>query len=202
MKNSRLVLLTIICLFLISCVSTIPGEKAVILQNLSTEYFNIAENYLAQKNYSKAIENYKLSLRSAKNENLNQTKYQLARAYALNKNFGEAEDIFFDLYQQEKTNTILAESLAYCYGKNGKLQDSINIYKELYTKTPYQEEIAKNYYLLLLETKEYDEAKTVLEKFKIDFPESKNISVLEENFKKATEVPKETETEDKSDIKE
>ena len=76
MKNSRLVLLTIICLFLISCVSTIPGEKAVILQNLSTEYFNIAENYLAQKNYSKAIENYKLSLRSAKDENLNQIKYQ------------------------------------------------------------------------------------------------------------------------------
>ena len=106
----------------------------MILQNLSAEYFNIAENYLSQKNYSKAIENYKLSLRSAKNENLNQTKYQLARAYALNKDYAEAEDIFYDLYQQEKDNTILAESLAYCYGKNGKLQDSINIYKELYEK--------------------------------------------------------------------
>ena len=84
----------------------------MILQNLSAEYFNIAENYLSQKNYSKAIENYKLSLRSAKNENLNQTKYQLARAYALNKDYAEAEDIFYDLYQQEKDNTILAESLA------------------------------------------------------------------------------------------
>ena len=76
----------------------------MILQNLSTEYFNIAENYLAQKNYSKAIENYKLSLRSAKNENLNQTKYQLARAYALNKNFGEAEDIFL-IYINKKKQT-------------------------------------------------------------------------------------------------
>ena len=192
-------MLTVTCLFLFSCVSTIPGEKVVILQNLSAEYFNIAENYLSQKNYSKAIENYKLSLRSAKNENLNQTKYQLARAYALNKDYAEAEDIFYDLYQQEKDNTILAESLAYCYGKNGKLQDSINIYKELYEKAPYREEIAKNYYLLLLETKEYDEAKSVLEKFKIDFPESKNISVLEENFKKATEVLDETKTENETE---
>lgn len=171
----------------------------MILQNLSAEYFNIAENYLSQKNYSKAIENYKLSLRSAKNENLNQIKYQLAFSYALNKDYEEAENIFYDLYQQEKDNTILAESLAYCYGKNGKLHDSINIYKELYEKAPYREEIAKNYYLLLLETKEYDEAKSVLEKFKIDFPDSKNISVLEENFKKATEVLDETKTENETE---
>ena len=76
---------------------------------------------------------------------------------------------------------------------------SVANYKELYEKAPYREEIAKNYYLLLLETKEYDEAKSVLEKFKIDFPESKNISVLEENFKKATEVLDETKTENETE---
>lgn len=52
---------------------------------------------------------------------------------------------------------------------------------------------------MLLETKEYDEAKSVLEKFKIDFPESKNISVLEENFKKATEVLDKTKTENETE---
>ena len=166
------------------------------MQNLSAEYFNIAENYLSQKNYSKAIENYKLSLRSAKDENLNQIKYQLARSYAMNQNYSEAEDIFFELYEQEQSNIILAQSLAYCYMKNGKPEESIAIYEKLYKENPYQENIANNYFLLLLESKKVEEAKSVLETFKIDFPESTKTSVLEENLKKATEVLEKTENKD------
>ena len=196
MKNLRFILVGFICFFLFSCVSTIPGEKEVILQNLSAEYFNIAENYLSQKNYSKAIENYKLSLRSAKDENLNQIKYQLARSYAMNQNYSEAEDIFFELYEQEQSNIILAQSLAYCYMKNGKPEESIAIYEKLYKENPYQENIANNYFLLLLESKKVEEAKSVLETFKIDFPESTKTSVLEENLKKATEVLEKTENKD------
>ena len=196
MKNFRLILQGFICFFLFSCVSTIPGEKEVILQNLSAEYFNIAENYLSQKNYSKAIENYKLSLRSAKDENLNQIKYQLARSYTKNKNYSEAEDIFFELYEQEQSNIILAQSLAYCYMKSGKVNESIAIYEKLFKENPYQEDIANNYFLLLLEAQKVDEAKSVLEVFKIDFPESTKISVLEENLKKLTEVPEKIETND------
>ena len=157
------------------------------MQNISVEYFNIAENYLAQKNYSKAIENYNLSLRSAKKENINQTKYQLAKAYALNKNYTEAEDILFDLYQQEQTNSILAQSLAYCYAKNGKIQQALTMYKTIYVEKQKQEDVANNYFLLLLEAKEFDEANSVLEQFKADFPESTKIKTLEDNLKKATE---------------
>ena len=193
MKRCRLILLGFTCFFLFSCVSTIPGEKEVILQNLSAEYFNIAENYLNQKNYSKAIENYNLSLRTAKTENLNQIKFQLAKAYALNKSYLEAEKAFYELYEQEKSNTILVQSLAFCYGKNGKIDEALTLYKDIYLENPSQEDVANNYFLLLLEAKQIDEAKSVLEKFKTDFPESKKISTLEKNFGKATEVPKESE---------
>lgn len=177
----------ILCFSLFSCVSTIPGEKEIILKNLSAEYFNIGENYFSQKNYPKAIENYQLSLRSAQTEDLNQIKYQLASAYVLNKNYKEAEDIFLKLYQQEKDNIILAQSLAYCYAKNGKIEDSLLIYKDIYTQNPYQEDIGSNYFLLLLEANEIDEAKIVLEKIKTDFPESSKIPLLEENLKKAND---------------
>ena len=177
----------ILCFFLISCVSAIPGEKSVILHNISAEYFAIAENYLAQKNYSKAIDNYKLSLRSAKKEDVNQIKYQMGYAYALSEKYSEAEDIFVGLYKQEKSNRILAESLAFCYAKTGKLDDALAIYQTLYAENPYTEEIANNYFLVLLEANQIEVAKEVLDKFKEDFPESKKISILEENLKKLTE---------------
>ena len=108
----------------------------------------------------------------------------------------EAEDIFFELYELEQSNIILAQSLAYCYMKNGKPKESIAIYEKLYKENPYQENIANNYFLLLLESKKVEEAKSVLETFKIDFPDSTKISVLEENLKKATEVPEKTENKD------
>lgn len=198
MKFCRRFFIFILCFFLLSCVSTVPGEKAVILKNLSAEYFNIAENYLAQEKYSKAIDNYNLSLRTANQKDKNQIKYQLAKAYALNKNYNEAQDIFFELYEQEKSNTILVQSLAFCYGKNGKIDEALTLYKDIYLENPSQEDVANNYFLLLLEAKQIDEAKSVLEKFKTDFPESKKLSALEKNFEKATEVPKETETSEPS----
>ena len=187
MKFCRLIFTVILSFFLISCVSAIPGEKSVILHNISAEYFAIAENFLAQKNYSKAIDNYKLSLRSAKKEDVNQIKYQMGYAYALSEKYSEAEDIFVGLYKQEKSNRILAESLAFCYAKTGKLDDALAIYQTLYAENPYTEEIANNYYLVLLEANQIEAAKEVLDKFKEDFPESKKISILEENLKKLTE---------------
>ena len=187
MKFCRLIFTVILSFFLISCVSAIPGEKSVILHNISAEYFAIAENYLAQKNYSKAIDNYKLSLRSAKKEDVNQIKYQMGYAYALSEKYSEAEDIFVGLYKQEKSNRILAESLAFCYAKTGKLDDALAIYQTLYAENPYTEEIANNYFLVLLEANQMEVAKEVLDKFKEDFPESKKISILEENLKKLTE---------------
>lgn len=187
MKFCRLIFTVILSFFLISCVSAIPGEKSVILHNISAEYFSIAENYLAQKNYSKAIDNYKLSLRSAKKEDVNQIKYQMGYAYALSEKYSEAEDIFVGLYKQEKSNRILAESLAFCYAKTGKLDDALAIYQTLYAENPYTEEIANNYFLVLLEANQIEVAKEVLDKFKEDFPESKKISILEENLKKLTE---------------
>ena len=187
MKFCRLIFTVILSFFLISCVSAIPGEKSVILHNISAEYFAIAENYLAQKNYSKAIDNYKLSLRSAKKEDVNQIKYQMGYAYALSEKYSEAEDIFVGLYKQEKSNRILAESLAFCYAKTGKLDDALAIYQTLYAENPYIEEIANNYFLVLLEANQIEVAKEVLDKFKEDFPESKKISILEENLKKLTE---------------
>jgi len=190
MKYCRKIFILLLIFSCFSCASGgyLPGEKTVILRNLSAEYFNIAENYLNQKNYSKAIENYILSLRTAKKEDNIQTKYQLAKAYALNKNYNEAIDIFIDFYQQEPKNIVLAQSLAYCYAKTGKNEEAIAIYKNIYLENPYQENIANNYFLLLLEINEIDKAKLVLESFKTNFPESTKIQSLEENLEKRIQL--------------
>ena len=173
MKNARKFFLLFLVLSLCSCASRgfLPGEKNVILKNLSSEYFNIAENYLAQKNYSKAIENYLLCLRTAQKENKNQINFQLARAYALNKDYDNAENIFFDLLQSDQNNTILIESLAFCYAKNGKISKSIESYKELYKTNTFSEEIVNNYVLVLLEGKKIEDAKQILNDFKLTSPD-------------------------------
>ena len=77
--------------------------------------------------------------------------------------------------------------MAFCYAKTGKLDDALAIYQTLYAENPYTEEIANNYFLVLLEANQIEVAKEVLDKFKEDFPESKKISILEENLKKITE---------------
>ena len=83
--------------------------------------------------------------------------------------------------------------MAYCYAKNGKIDDALAIYQTLYSENPYTEEIANNYFLVLLEANQIENAEEVLNKFKEDFPESKKISVLEENLRKLTESEEITE---------
>ena len=190
MKFAKKIFLLFLVFSLCSCASQgfLPGEKTVILRNLSSEYFNIAENYLAQKNYSKAIENYLLCLRTAQKENTNQVNFQLARAYALNKNYENAENIFLDLLKSDQNNTILKESLAFCYAKNGKISESIDLYKELYKTNTFSEEIVNNYVLVLLEGKKIDEANQILSDFKLASPDSKIIESLESKIKKYEET--------------
>lgn len=170
---------------LVACVSKLPGENQVILSNLSAEYFNIAENYLAQKKYSKAIENYNLCLRTA--ENQNQIKFQLAKAYCLNKEYAYAQEIFEALLQEDSDNLLLLQGLAYCYAQQENSSKAVELYATLYAQNPHLEDVANNYFLLLINAKDFDKATEVLEKYKIDFAESANITKLEEKLKIATE---------------
>ena len=86
--------------------------------------------------------------------------------------------------------TTTPERILYYTGKIhriGEIDDALAIYQTLYSENPYTEEIANNYFLVLLEANQIEIANEVLEKFKEDFPESKKISSLEENLKKLTE---------------
>ena len=61
----------------------VPGERQILIKNISSEYFNIAEGYMDLKKYDKAAEYYKLAMGSK--ELKASACYKLARCYALSK---------------------------------------------------------------------------------------------------------------------
>ena len=65
----------------------VPGESQVKINNIYTEYYNIADSYMELEKYDKAIEFYSIAL---KNKTLFWSAYyKMGRAYALAKNFNK-----------------------------------------------------------------------------------------------------------------
>ena len=96
MKKNLIFLLPVI---FVSCASfrvPVPGETAVRKNNIFVEYMNIADSYNDLGKYDKAITYYKMA---KSNRKLKWTaNYKLARAYAMNKNWEEAQKLYLELY--------------------------------------------------------------------------------------------------------
>ena len=134
-----------------SCASNelrVPGETELILKNISTEYYNIAEGYMDIKKYDKAAEYYKLAMRH-KELNL-PAYYKLARAYALAKNWDKASECYDELLKLDPENTMLKISIAYITAMSGNVDEGILQYKKLLEDNPYDQNLLESYVALLI----------------------------------------------------
>lgn len=178
----------LICIFIFplvfSCHTAIhvpvPGETAVKIDNIYTEYYNIAENYMSMEKFDKAIEFYDLSM---KNKNLYWSAlYKKGRAYALAKDYKEARKIYNRLLKRDRTNTDLQVSIAYLYAMEGNYASSVNIYEYLCDKNPENAEILVNFINVLIANSQNDYAEQKFGELKEKFPDNSNIQEFEKIF--------------------
>ena len=196
---------------LFSCASNelrIPGESKIILKNLATEYYTIADGYLEIKNYTKAAEYYKLAMR---NKDLYLTAYyKLARSYALAKDWENADKTYRELLARDGENTMLKTSLAYITAMRGEVDEAILQYRDLIAQNPYDENLLESYVALLINVGRGEDAEESFFVLKEKFPDNKQITTfaqqlsdIVDNFDpdKKAELPKDDE-QDKKDDKE
>ncbi len=167
----------------------IPGENERILKNLASEYYAIAEGNLNLKNYTKAVEYYRLAMRSAEFERI--AYYKIGYAYALAKDWVNAESVYRELLAQDPQNVSLAASLAYITAQKGDIDSALVQYEKLTGLQPFDQSLRENYTVLLVAAGRNDDAAKQLELLKTDFPDSTVIESLEKKLK-----PQDTETPD------
>lgn len=194
MKKFLPIIIFSFCVCLFSCKSVnsfVPGQKKIQINNLYTEYYNIAETYYSLKNYSKAITYYTLCL---ENKDLyNASYYKLGLSYAMNKDWSNAQKVFSDIYKKDPKNNSIKSSLAYAYSMNGETKKAEELYFEITQSQSESCEYQENYIAILIQNEKYDLAEEQFSLLKEKFPNSTKISDIE---KKLAELnPKEGENE-------
>lgn len=163
---------------------SVLGESASKKSNIFAEYMNIADAYSDLGKYDKAINYYTLAM---SNKNLRWTsKYKLAYSYAMNKNWEQAEKIYYELYRRDRENLSIKMSLAYVYAMNGKISSANVIYSSLYEKNPENADILVNYINILIAMENYTEAQDKLNILKEKFSDNSNISTFEKKLEELT----------------
>ena len=189
MKSNSRVFLCIFCFSLFACSSNsihVPGESRIILKNVATEYYAIAEGYMDLKKYDKAAEYYKLAMR---NKDLYMTAYyKLARSYALAKNWEKASEAYTALLKRDKDNTMLKTSLAYITAMRGETEKALVQYKNLLSENPYDENLLESYVALLINTKRGSEAEEYFFVLKEKFPDNKQITSFAQDLSELVET--------------
>jgi tetratricopeptide (TPR) repeat protein len=177
----------------------VPGQNRIILQNLSIEYYNVAEAYFNLKNYSKAIEYYKLAMRD---ENLyTQAYYKLGRSYALGSDWNNAMKVFEDLKSRDPENSEIEASIAYINVMSGNIDAAAVQYRDLIEKYPNEQTFLENYLSLLLDTGRGELAEKQYVLLKERFPDSKLVSSLSQRIAEIVDnaIQEPPETKDKAE---
>ena len=168
----------------VSCRSGViemPWEKGTTVNNLYSEYFNVAQAYEDLKNYSKAIEYYEKSMA---NPDLNRTAYyKMGRCHALNKNYSKAREIYMNLLSLDSENTSLSISLAYLEAMSGNLEEAEKIYAKVIQTNSSDVSIIKNYMSVLIAQEKNEAAYSTFLEYKENFPEDGSISDFENKLK-------------------
>lgn len=174
------------------CSFYVPGEKEIILRNINIEYFNIAEEYFNLKNYSKAIDYYKIAIKDA--SLYSSACYKLARSYAFSSKWEDAYYYYNDVLKTDPDNLNIKISLAYITAMKGDNDSAIEQYKTLYEKNPYEEILLESYIDLLVFVDKKEEAKNLFAELKEKFPNNKKIS----EFSEKLEIKEEKDSSDNS----
>ena len=182
-------LLYIVCIFAsllsFSCASSgnlIPGQNKVKLQNIYSEYYNIAEAYFNLKNYSKALTYYNLCL---ENQSLhNNAYYKSGLCYIYTKKWDEALQIFSELYKNDAENASLKSTFAYINFMKDDKEKAISLYEELYSQYPKNMEYLENLIAVYIAKEDNSMVEEKLAVLKEKFPSSTKISKIEEYLQK------------------
>lgn len=207
MKNKIITCCLKICffsiiLFTVGCVTKpvpIPGESAVIIENLYVEYSNIADTYFKLEDYKNAIKYYTLSM---ENKNLYwQSYYKMAKCYALLSDWNNALTMYEKLLERDKDNNTLKASLAYIYSMQGDVKKALALYDELLALESENEKYLENTLAILLSSKEtynenVDRVNELYTKIEKNFENNKNLKTFETTINSYKENDK---SEDKTD---
>lgn len=182
-------------LFIISCNTTgkltLFGSEKQVIDNLYIEYMNIGDVYYSLEKYDKAIEYYK---KASENDDLYWSCfYKLAKTYALSSNWAEASVSFEKLLERDPENSNLKASLAYIKALNGQVEEAKKIYEELIEQFPENQLFLENYIAILFLEKNIAEIAVPLSVLKDLFPESANITKIENQLKNELEKQKQEE---------
>ncbi len=128
----------------------------------AAEYIEIAQGYTDINAYAKAIMWYKKALKSP--EYGKTAQYQLARVYALDKQWKKAQALLKPMYEESPDNTLVLESYAYVCAILGEKETAITLYQKYYEKEPDNPRAAENYVRILLSAKEFTKAQSLIER--------------------------------------
>ncbi|MCR4939702.1 MAG: tetratricopeptide repeat protein [Treponemataceae bacterium] len=184
-------------LLFISCNSTsftnlFSGVYSTSAEELASEYYDIANAYYDLKKYDKAIEYYEKTQALLTEENLTIT-YNLARIYALQNNWSQAESYYERVFALDQNNTSIGMPYAYVLAKQGKAMEASAVYRGFYERNPADKNLLANYILVLLELDSDETAANMLEELKILDPDSDEVKKVEEaiNKKAQSKIPEE-----------
>ena len=201
MKSIFSKLVTSFSLFLLfSCNTTahipVPGEKTVQRNNISNEYYTIADAYFDLGKYDKACTYYKLAM---KNKSLYWSSYyKLGKSYVNSKNWEQAEKVFVDLLKRDSENISLKMSLAYISAMNNNLVKSEELYSQMWETNPDNADILSNYINVLIAAGKTEKAKELSIELKEKFKDNKYISEFEKYFSEEQEKRQKEESSDEN----
>lgn len=152
------------------------------MKEMYTEYYAIAEQYNANKNYGKALEYYNKAKGRAEFTNI--STYKMAVIYAQTGDYESSAGLFQDLLEKDPHNSSLLASLAYVYAKKGSYDESIALYEQILLLYPYDVSSIKNLIILYNHQGNKEKAMAAAQSYNERFPhDTKIFSLITEDAK-------------------
>lgn len=159
------------------------------VETLGAEYYEIADAYAELKKYDKALYFYEKA--SADPAYKNASDYNRARMYGLQNDWAKAKKILQTLHESEPANKMILQAYAYTLIMSTSVKDvseGKNFYKQLAEDNPDDPASLLDYVRILVFTKDYETAQSVVEKAILSFPSAKeraNFDELQTQIKNA-----------------
>ena len=181
----------------------VPGQGAAKTRNIYAEYYILGDSYYKLENYDKAAEYYELAMR--KKDQYWAAFYQLAKCYVFQSKWTDALPMYKKLLERDSENASLKASLAYIYAMQGDFKNASKLYEALLQEQPKNQDYLENY-LSLLATQEKKFEKKYSLKFlntyeilKEEYPDNKNLNVLQDKYNELMKIKDELVQEEMSE---
>ena len=165
-----------VCALTVSSCAGIPGENAKKTQSLYREFYSLGQEYETVKKYDRAISCYEKACQDR--ELYDSAYYRIGVCAVQQKDWLKAEQVFSYFVKKDSENTTMLLSLAYVQAQLGHVDKAAATYEMLYLSDSSNPSVLKNYCAVLIELKENQKAKEVLEELIQKFPDDSSIQTL------------------------